>query len=212
MTEALLVSTVVLWMAVIALTALVFALLRQVGVLHERITPAGALASGSILEVGAVAPRVAVRTWNDDSVTIGAPDARRIATLLLFVSPTCPVCKTILPIAESTVDAEGGVRLFLASDGPREEHAAFVARYGLARLGYALSASLGVAYGASRLPYAVLIDADGIVRARGLVNTREHLESLFEASERRVGSIQELLQAQAAAATAAANEPGGEGR
>lgn len=212
MTEALLVSNVILWIAVIALTALVFALLRQVGVLHERITPAGALASGSNLEVGAPAPRVTVRTWDGGTVTIGAPDPGETATLLLFVSPTCPVCKTILPIAESTVDAEGGVRLFLASDGPREEHASFVAQSGLARLGYALSPSLGLAYGASRLPYAVLIDGDGTIRARGLVNTREHLESLFEAFERRVGSVQEFLQERNAAEAPTANVLGGERR
>jgi methylamine dehydrogenase accessory protein MauD len=46
-----------------------------------------------------------------------------------------------------------------------------------------------------KLPYAVLVDADGVVRAKGLVNTREHLESLFEAKERGVGSLQELLGA-----------------
>ena len=40
---------------------------------------------------------------------------------------------------------------------------------------------------------AVLIDAEGIIRAKGLVNTREHLESLFEAKERGVASLQEHL-------------------
>jgi methylamine dehydrogenase accessory protein MauD len=46
----------------------------------------------------------------------------------------------------------------------------------------------------AKLPYAVLIDEAGIVRAKGLVNTREHLESLFEAKERGVGSIQEFVE------------------
>jgi hypothetical protein len=31
------------------------------------------------------------------------------------------------------------------------------------------------------------------VRAKGLVNTREHLESLFEAKERGVASLQEFV-------------------
>lgn len=194
MAEALFASNVLLWLAVTGLAALVFALLRQVGVLHERISPAGALASGATLEVGAPAPQITVTTWHGEARTVGSADAHGQATLLLFVSPTCPVCKTILPIAESTVAAEGATRLLLASDGPREEHAAFVAAHRLARYGYALSAALGVAYGASKLPYAVLIDAAGIVRARGLVNTREHLESLFEAKARGVASVQDYLQ------------------
>ncbi|MGH9884757.1 MAG: methylamine dehydrogenase, partial [bacterium] len=39
----------------------------------------------------------------------------------------------------------------------------------------------------------VLIDASGVVRAKGLVNSREHLESLFEAMDHGVASIQEFV-------------------
>jgi methylamine dehydrogenase accessory protein MauD len=45
----------------------------------------------------------------------------------------------------------------------------------------------------ARLPYAALIDPQGVVRAKGLVNNREHLESLFEAERRGVASLQEFL-------------------
>ncbi|MGH7820705.1 MAG: methylamine dehydrogenase accessory protein MauD, partial [Candidatus Binatia bacterium] len=45
--------------------------------------------------------------------------------------------------------------------------------------------------------YAALIDASGTVRAKGLVNTREHVESLFEASELGVASIQDFVRRQA---------------
>jgi hypothetical protein len=40
---------------------------------------------------------------------------------------------------------------------------------------------------------AVLIDGEGIVRAKGLVNNREQLESLFNAKELGVESIQRYL-------------------
>jgi hypothetical protein len=45
------------------------------------------------------------------------------------------------------------------------------------------------------LPYAVLIAANGILVARGLVNNREHLESLVVAHESGVASIQSYLAA-----------------
>jgi methylamine dehydrogenase accessory protein MauD len=45
----------------------------------------------------------------------------------------------------------------------------------------------------NRLPYAVLLDGAGVLRAKGLVNSREHLESLFEARERGVASLQDWL-------------------
>lgn len=197
MTEALLVSNVLLWIVVVALSALVFALLRQIGVLHERIAPAGALATAAPIAVGRRAPEIEAADWQGMSIRIGAPDPGGNATLLLFVSPTCPVCKTILPIAEAVVTAEARrhpTQLRLASDGPRAEHAEFVRRHRLDRYGYFLSTALGVAFGAAKLPYAVLIDRDGIVRGHGLINTREHVESLFEARDLGVGSIQEFAR------------------
>ena len=45
----------------------------------------------------------------------------------------------------------------------------------------------------SKLPYAVLIDESGTIRAKGLVNSREQLESLFTAKELGVASVQEFL-------------------
>ena len=62
---------------------------------------------------------------------------------------------------------------------------------------YVVSASLGMAYQVSRLPFAVLIDAQGVLRARGIVNSREHLESLFEAKRMGFASIQDYFEAAA---------------
>lgn len=50
-------------------------------------------------------------------------------------------------------------------------------------------------YRVSKLPYAVLIDDEGVVRAKGLVNTREHLESIVAAKQMQVASLQEYLKA-----------------
>jgi methylamine dehydrogenase accessory protein MauD len=56
-----------------------------------------------------------------------------------------------------------------------------------------LSAELGMTYRVSRLPYAVLIDEQGKVRAKGLINSREQLESLFAAKDLGVATVQEYL-------------------
>ena len=42
MSTALVVSNIILWVIVIALALVVLALARQVGILHERVAPAGA--------------------------------------------------------------------------------------------------------------------------------------------------------------------------
>ena len=77
------------------------------------------------------------------------------------------------------------------------EHEAFVARENLPRERYVLSEVLGRSFGVAQLPYAVLIGADGAIAAMGLVNTREQIESLFEAQTRGVTSLQDYLHAKA---------------
>ncbi len=64
---------------------------------------------------------------------------------------------------------------------------------GLGEFPYILSQELGMTYRVGKLPYAVLIDETGVIRAKGLINTREHLESLIQAKEMGVASIQEYL-------------------
>jgi methylamine dehydrogenase accessory protein MauD len=192
MSEALWISHVLLWGLVIVLAGVVVALTRQIGVLHERVAPAGALVGGEAPRVGEVAPVLEVTDWTGRGSRVGGVDPRGRDTLLFFTSPTCPVCKTLLPVARSLARSrEPALRLVVASDGPRAQHEAFVRRHGLAAERYVLSGALGRAFQVGRLPHAVLLDAEGVVRARGLVNTREHLESLFEARDHGVASVQE---------------------
>jgi methylamine dehydrogenase accessory protein MauD len=191
------VAIAMLWVVVAALSVAVLALARQIGILHQRLQPVGALKLGSSLTVGQPAPVVEASDFRGDRLTVGAPDAASADTLLVFVSPSCPVCKSLLPVLRAIRRREKPpVKVILASDGPRLEHADFIAAESLSEFTYVLSEALGIAYGAGRLPHAVLIDGAGIVRASGLVNSREHLDSLFEARERGVASLQDWMAGQ----------------
>ncbi len=195
---ALAVSNVALWILLLVLSAVVLALVRQVGVLHERIAPAGALMLNRGLVVGEPAPALEVADLEGRTHRPGAarPDGR--STLLLFVSPTCPVCKSLLPVVKSArKDERGWMDVILASDGDSAEQREFVRSQGLEGIPYVVSAALGLAYQVSRLPFAALLDEQGILRARGLVNSREHLESLFEAKRLGVASLQEYFSSAA---------------
>jgi len=186
-----------LWVIVLALAATVLALARQIGVLHERIRPVGALKLAQGLKVGEAAPVVEVEDIRGGTLRLGAPHPDNRDTLVVFVAPGCPVCKSLLPALRAIRRTENArTDVVLASDGARLEHLEFVAAESLDEFPYVLSERLGMSYGVGRLPYAVLIDGSGTVRAAGLVNTREHLDSLFEARERGVGSLQEFLSAQ----------------
>lgn len=195
MNEALLVSTIVLWVVVLALLVVVFALARQVGILYERIAPMGALILDEGPKPGEAAPSLALTALDGSALAVGAAGAH--SQLLFFLSPTCPVCKKLLPILKSIArDESKWLRLVFASDGELAEHRAFATRAALQDFPYVLSTELGMAFKVGKLPYAVLIDEHGTVRAKGLVNSREQLESLFTAKDLAVGSVQGYLQTQ----------------
>jgi len=196
MPHALLISQIVLWIMMFVMAGLQLALLRQIGVLHERIAPMGALTIDKGPKEGEAAPMFELTDLRRHPTLIGGVNERGQGTLLFFLSPSCPVCKKMLPILKSfRASGEQALQIVLASDGDPEEHQRFVAAYGLSDFPYVLSQELGMTYRVAKLPYAVLIDEAGIVRAKGLINTREHLESLLEAKERGVASIQEYLHA-----------------
>ena len=112
----------------------------------------------------------------------------------MFVSPSCPVCKALLPVLKSSRKSEKSwLEIILASDGDLPSQKEFVAAQELDVFPFVVSSSLGMAYQVSRLPFAALIDGDGVLRARGLINSREHLESLFEAKRLGVASMQEYM-------------------
>lgn len=191
---ALVVSNAVLWVLVLVLAGVVLALTRQLGVLHERIAPAGALMLNRGLTVGEPAPLLEVAALDGRALKIAAPRTDGRSTLLLFVSPTCPVCKTLLPAVQSSRrDERSWLDVILASDGDVAEQREFVRTQGLDAIPYVVSPALGLAYQVSRLPFAALVDEQGVLRARGLVNSREHLESLFEAKRLGVASLQEYF-------------------
>ena len=190
----LIASEVALWIAVIVLGATVLALARQIGVLHERIAPAGALmlpAKG--VAAGDPAPAFALTSLAGVRVDVGGARPGR-SQLLFFLSPDCPVCKTLLPVLGAAARAERDwLDIVLASDGEAEAHRDFVRAEGLGHFDYVVSEPLGRAFGVSKLPYGVLIDEAGRIASLGLINSREHLESLFEAKERGVTSLQDFL-------------------
>ena len=190
------ISYIVLWVLVAVLSLVVFALVRQIGVLHDRIAPTGALMLAKGLTVGEAAPIVAVTDLDGVSRNVGGERADGKNTLVMFVSPTCPVCKVLLPVLRSSARAEHQwLDVLLASDGELAKHTEFRRQHGLGQLPYILSPSLGIAYQINRLPYAVLLDERGLLLARGLINSREHLESLFEAKRLGVASVQAYLEA-----------------
>jgi methylamine dehydrogenase accessory protein MauD len=191
--EPLMVAVVVLWVIVIVLLVVVFALARQVGILFERVAPMGALMTDAGPKIGEASPRFDLMTLDGKPLVIGGVSAKD--TLVFFLSTTCPVCKKLLPVLKSMRGAEGKrLDIVLASDGEHGVHWAFHKAAGLDDFPYVLSPDLGMTYRINRLPFAVVLDQQGVVRGKGLVNSREQLESLMNARDLGQPSIQNWIE------------------
>lgn len=192
--DPLVVSQILSWIVIAALSLTVLALVRQIGVLHERIAPLGALTTRTAVAVGDKAPEFDLTAIGGQKVHIGGrrPDGR--SQLLLFVSPVCPMCKKLLATVRSFAEAERqGVGIVLVGDGDRPSHMTLVAEHRLQALPLVLSPIVGITLGIGKLPHAVLIGAEGTIRSSGIVNSREHLESLLVAEETGYASMQDYL-------------------
>jgi methylamine dehydrogenase accessory protein MauD len=185
-------STIAAAIAIALLSGLILALVKQIGLLHRRIAPMGALMMDTGPKIGEAAPHFDLSSLDGAPVALGQPAARN--TLLFFLSPDCPVCKKLIPILRRLkIDEAASLDIVLASDGEASEHRPFYEREKLSPFPYVLSRELGLAFRVSRLPFAVLIDRAGAVRAKGLVNSREQIESLLTAHELGVASAQAYL-------------------
>jgi hypothetical protein len=88
MTVAGWIAIAVLWVVVVCLALAVLALARQIGVLHERLQPVGALQLSHGLRIGEPAPSLEVTDLSGRSLNVGAAHPAGLDTLVVFVSPT----------------------------------------------------------------------------------------------------------------------------
>ncbi|MFH5774876.1 methylamine dehydrogenase accessory protein MauD [Paracoccus sp. NGMCC 1.201697] len=188
----LIASNILLWVAVLGLVVVMLGLMRQVGLLHERSSPMGAMITDHGPDIGDKAPEFELPDYFGRSARIGGASTDGRPTLLMFTAPTCPVCDKLFPIIKSIARAEK-IGVVMISDGAPEEHARFLETHDLGQIRYVVSAEIGMAFQVGKIPYGVLLDSDGVIRAKGLTNTREHLESLLEADKTGFASLQQFM-------------------
>ena len=175
------VSYVVLWVVVVALAMLVLALVREVGTLHLRLGPRGALEiDGEGPPLGEAPEPIEAPDLDGRPVAVGGPGEEQ---LLLFVSPGCPVCRDVLPSFGVAASA-AGLRPIVIAEAD-ETDAWDLARDAHVDAPLVPSPDTVRTYDVPGTPYAVVLDRLGVVRAKGTVNTLEQIEGLVDTARRR---------------------------
>jgi methylamine dehydrogenase accessory protein MauD len=177
------VSYVALWVVVGVLCVIVVALARQIGTLHLRLGPRGALElddEGPAL--GKAIDPLEATAARGERVTIAAPGR---AQMLLFVSPACPVCEDVLP-AVSALSGDA-LQPVVLTDAPPRETASMIEERRL-RAPVVSAPELTNRLGVPGTPYVLMLDGDGVVRAKGTVNNLEQIEGLVYTARSRLAS------------------------
>lgn len=182
MNELWVASYVVLWTIVAGLSVILVGVLRQLGVIALRLGPEpGALITREGLERGALAPDFAagdVRTGHP--VRLG--DFRGQRVLLVFVTPTCIACRQIASDVNDLSRARrGDLEAIVVCYGSAVTCGEFASAYRL-KTPLLVDATNAIAesYDVRMTPFGYLIDEDGVVRIRGVVNSFAQLEALIE--------------------------------
>ena len=192
--EPLVISQIVLWIMVVILALTVLALVRQIGVLHER---GGAARRAQLDEERGrgrpAAPQFDVIDLAGRPLHIGgrSPDG---------AASCCCSCRRPAPCARSCCRSRARSRAASGAASLRADgrwrpaiHEALIAEHRLQDVPFALAPIVGINLGIGKLPQAVLID-QGVIRSKGIVNSREHLESLLIAQETGYASMQDYLR------------------
>jgi hypothetical protein len=154
-----LVAFVVQWVLVVVLAVIVVALARQVGTLHLRLGPRGALEVDTEgPELGSAPPPSRATGADGSTVLLGGPGPRR---LVVFSSPTCSVCHELAPAIPAAATAMR-VAPIVVHDPETER-----------------------AWNVPGTPFVVVLDDLGVVRAKGTVNNLEQIEGLIDTAEHR---------------------------
>lgn len=141
-------SYLILWATVLLLCFTVVVLLRQIGILHARLRPAGVHHGGEGLELGTPAPPVPGTDYRDAQLT-----------LLVFTSPTCTLCRELLPSIGALGRDYRDLQVSIVSHDPG-------------------TAAVFTAFNVYSTPYVIVVDRDARVRGGGVANTLEQIEEL----------------------------------
>jgi methylamine dehydrogenase accessory protein MauD len=181
-------SYLVLWLLVLAMAAVTVALARQIGTLHMRLGPRGALEIDDEGPPLGEAPQP-IKTIDTSSapVTIGGPGE---AQLLMFVSPTCQMCRDVLPALPAVAEAAHLVP-YVVSEG----EASLELEVARLRARVVVEKQANTLYAIPGTPYVVVLDDAGIVRAKGTVNNLEQMEGLVDTAAKRAQGTPEHREA-----------------
>ena len=190
------IATAIQFVVLIALAMVVLSLARQVGILHERLNPAGINRADAGIEPGEMLTQTSRSALDGSTVELtGAPEGTARRSALLFVAADCPICRSVLPAFESALEVEeGGMSGYWVADGlpgvdgNLPDYQAYADDHRITADRFVVSQELGLKLGVRQIPALVLLDGDGRLLVRETLSGPRQVGRLFAAHRNQAAS------------------------
>jgi methylamine dehydrogenase accessory protein MauD len=175
MTTFLLISSLLLWLATVLLGFLLLGGLRSLGLLRWRLEQLEATTPKRIgrdgLERGLKAPDFTLPSAAGPEVSLHDFAGRKV--LLIFMQSGCSPCQAIVPELNRL---DGEFQVLAINNGDAEATRQWAAEM-KPRFPVLMQESLSVSkqYEVFATPFAFLIDEEGVIRSKGIVNNGQHI-------------------------------------
>lgn len=171
------VSYVILWLLVLPLVILNLVLFRQLGIMIMG-TARGVNESG--IAVGKSLP--VASTIHIDGSSWSTNELKGSSALMLFGSPTCRECAEILPDFQRLAKLNK-VKPVLMLFSSQELASDYVQKIQYEDDVYLVSSEFAHHLDVQVTPFAYAIDSQGVIRHKGLVNSRDQLENYMKSAK-----------------------------
>jgi methylamine dehydrogenase accessory protein MauD len=183
-------SYILLWALVLGSFVMWLAVLRQIGILHNRWGPRGGLMTEDGPGVGEAVPRF-------DVVSVEGSELRfpgdGLLNLAVLTNPSCSACEELAPALGTLLrdPPEGVTPMVLVTDGGADAARRLARDHKIDVRRVASAPTAAGLLNAASTPLALLIDGGGRLLNKGIVNSLEQIEVLV-AQARSAGTEDDL--------------------
>jgi methylamine dehydrogenase accessory protein MauD len=184
MSTVLIVSSIALWIAVIAVGFLLLGTLRALGLVQWRLDQLEATRPSRInregLKPGRKAPRFTLPRVDGGECSLDDCAGKRV--LLVFVQANCGPCHAVVP-ALNRLHRSGEAQVLAVNSAGLEASQAWAAQV---HAGFPVLVQerleISKKYQVFATPFAFVIDERGVIASCGIVNNRQHVRFVLDAA------------------------------
>jgi methylamine dehydrogenase accessory protein MauD len=171
------VSNVALWVVVVFETILLLLLLRVLGGLRQQ--GAFRALTWKELRVGEQGPPLEATSLDGKTVTL--EDSRGYFRILAFIAPGCTACNSTIKVLDEYNQAESNLTIVVVGSNDLNQNREYAEKHNV--LIPILTPNPGFGpeqYHVQGFPSVFILDENRVIRAKGIVNERSHLQSLLQ--------------------------------